>query len=193
MRAAVLVAAAAIAAATAAAQDFRIGAQVTDFALTDSRGARVSYSALKGETTVLMFVSTLCPVSNAYNDRMEQVYKDYSARGVKFLFVNSNRNESAAEVEEHRKSNAFSFAVYKDPENVAADKFGATVTPEAYVMDRAGVMRYHGPIDDAMNPPRIKSHALRKALDAVLAGRDVETPELRVSGCTIKRVPKKPS
>jgi peroxiredoxin len=178
-------------AALAAGQEFRIGAKVADFTLADASGASVAYSSLRGETTVAMFVSTQCPISNAYNDRMTQLYNDYAGRGVRFVFINSNRTESAAEVADHRNSNAFPFAVYKDPGNVIADRFGATVTPEVYVMDREGVMRYHGPIDDALNPARVKSHSLREALDAVMAGRQVAKPELRASGCTIKRVPKK--
>ncbi len=168
-------------------QEFRVGSKVQDFTLNDLKNSPVSYSSLKGDTTVVAFIATRCPVSNAYNDRMENLYKEFSAKGVKFIFVNTNRNEDAAEVKEHAKSSGFTFPVYKDRGSAAADRFGAQVTPETYVIDRSGILRYHGSIDDSQNPARIRSQALRAALDAVLAGKEVRTAETKAFGCTIKR------
>src|SRR6516162_6601065 len=90
--------------ALAAAQEFKVGSAVTDFDVTTLQGEQVRYSALKGETTVVIFVSTACPISNSYNDRMKAVYNDYAAKGVHFVFINANGTESAAEVAEHAKA-----------------------------------------------------------------------------------------
>lgn len=84
----------------------------------------------------------------------------------------------------------FGFPVYKDLNNVVADRFGAQATPETFVIDSAGVIRYHGSIDDSRNEARVKFRGLRGALDAVLAGKQPEVPETRAFGCSIKRVPK---
>jgi len=184
---------AALASALASGQEFKLGSKVGDFTLTDLAGGAVPWSALRGSTTAILFISTQCPVSNDYNERMARIHADYSARGVKFLFVNANRNEPAAEVERHAKDNGFAFPVYKDSGNVLADRFGATVTPETFVLDSEGILRYRGSVDDARNPARVTSHSLRGALDAVLAGRAVKSPETKSFGCTIKRVEKKPS
>jgi len=73
---------------------------------------------------------------------------------------------------------------------VTADRFGATVTPEAFVIDSAGVVRYHGSIDDSQNERRVGTQRLRSALDAVLAGRPPAQAETKAFGCSIKRVPK---
>ncbi len=167
-------------------QELRIGSKVQDFTINDLKNSPVSYSSLKGDTTVVAFIATRCPVSNAYNDRMEKLYKEYSAKGVKFVFVNANRNEDAAEVRDHAKSSGFTFAIYKDPGTVA-ERFGAQVTPETYVIDKSGTIRYHGSIDDSQNPARIHNQGLRAALDAVLVGKDVQTAETKAFGCTIKR------
>src|SRR5277367_1395564 len=99
---------------------------------------------------VVTFIATECPVSNSYNRRMIDVYRDYSSKNVKFVFVNANRSEPAGEVRDHARRVGFPFAVYKDPDNVLADRFDAQVTPESFVIDRAGVIRYHGSIDDSM-------------------------------------------
>ncbi len=106
-----------------------------------------------GSTTVVTFISVRCPVSNAYNSRMNAVHNDYASKGVQFVFINSN----------------------------ASDRFGAQATPETFVIDSSGVIRYHGSIDDAQSEAR-------GALDAVLAGKQPEVAETMAFGCSMKRV-----
>lgn len=169
-------------------QEFKLGSPVTDFAVQDLKGAPVQFSALRGPVTVVVFTSTTCPVSNAYNDRMNSVYREYSTKGVKFIFVNANQNESASDVALHAKSVGFVFPVYKDPDNALADRFDAQVTPETYVIDSTGTLVYHGQIDDSRNEKRVQQQGLRMALDAVLAGKPVPVAETKAFGCSIKRV-----
>jgi peroxiredoxin len=169
------------------AQDFHVGSPVAEFSLRDLDGRSVAYSELKGSVTVVAFISTQCPVSNAYNDRMNALYKEFSSR-VKFVFVNSNANESADEVRRHARDAGFEFPVYKDVNNVVANRFGAQATPETFVMDGDGVIRYHGYVEDAQNPARVKNPGLKLAIQAVLDGKAVATPETKAFGCTIKKV-----
>jgi peroxiredoxin len=172
----------------ALAEPYKVGSKVENFTLTDAAGAPASFDALKGDVTVVMFIATKCPISNDYNDRMKAVYNEFTPKGVKFVFVNPNSNEPSAEVAEHRQTHGFPFAVYKDEGNVVADRFGAQVTPEAFVIDKTGVVRYHGYIDDSRNAERIQNRGLQKALDAVLSGGAVPAPETKAFGCTIKRM-----
>ncbi len=174
-------------AAPAFAQEFKLGSAVSNFEITDLQGKRVQYADLKGNTTVVIFIATKCPISNGYNERMKALYKEYAAKGAHFIFINANNSEPAAEVAGHAKEHGFEFPVYKDPKNAVADRFGAQVTPEAYVMDAGGIIRYHGYIDDSLNESRIHNQGLRRALDAVLAGKPVEQAETKAFGCTIKR------
>lgn len=168
-------------------QEFNLGSKVADFTIRDLKGNPVQFSSVKGNITVVMFIATKCPVSNAYNERMSALYNDYSGKGVRFVFVNANNTEPAKEVEEHARTHNFAFPVYKDPDSAVADRFGAQVTPEAFVVDGAGVIRYHGYIDDSQNTSRISRQSLRAALDALLAGQQVQTAETKAFGCTIKR------
>ena len=68
-----------------------------------------------------------------------------------------------------------------------AELFNAQVTPETYVIDKQGIIRYHGAIDDAQNEARMKRHSLRAALDEVLAGKPVTVAETKAFGCSVKR------
>ena len=179
---------AALCSVLASGQGFRIGSKVGDFTLADLSGKPVQFADLKGPVTVVVFIATRCPISNSYNQRMNAIFGDYSGKGVRFVFINSNANEPASEVAQHAKSAAFLFPVYKDPDNRAADRFGAMATPESYVIDSQGTLRYHGYIDDSTNEARVKNRGLRNALDAVLAGKDVPAVETKAFGCTIKKV-----
>jgi peroxiredoxin len=170
------------------AQEFKLGSQVPDFQVRDLDGQPVAFSALKGPITVVTFIATQCPVSNSYNQRMIDLYKDYTTKNVKFIFVNANRSEPASEVRDHARRVGFPFAVYKDPGNVLADRFDAQVTPESFVIDSSGTNRYHGSIDDSMEESHVRVRRLRAALDALLAGKPVPSTETKAFGCTIKRV-----
>jgi peroxiredoxin len=178
----------ALAAGVLCAQEFKLGSHVSDFQVRDLDGKAVAFSSLKGPITVVTFIATQCPVSNSYNQRMSDLYKDYTAKNVKFIFVNANRSEPAGEVREHAKRVGFPFPVYKDPDNILADRFDAQVTPENFVIDSAGIVRYHGAIDDNMNESRVRTRTLRAALDALLAGKPLPSAETKAFGCTIKRV-----
>jgi peroxiredoxin len=170
------------------AQEFRVGSQVTDFPLKTLSGSPTQFSTLKGDVTVVMFISAQCPVSNSYNERMNALFHDYSPKGVHFVAINSNMTESVDWVTSHAREHHFDFPVYKDWNNVVADRFGATATPETYVVDKAGTVRYHGSIDDSQEVSRVKKQRLRLALDAVLAGKEPPQTETKAFGCTIKRV-----
>jgi thiol-disulfide isomerase/thioredoxin len=174
-----------LALAAASAQEYRLGITVAEIKLADAIVSPGGAAA-----TVVLFVGTKCPVSNRYNQRMIGLYREYSAKGVQFVFLNSNMNEPAAEVAQHRAQAKYPFPVLKDQDNVLADKFGAQYTPETFVLDRAGVVRYHGRIDDAQNEARVKQPSLQMAIDSVLKGGTVDPAETRALGCTIKRVPK---
>ncbi len=189
MRNLVLLGAAAAFAAALSAQEFKLGSKVGDFPLKTVQGSPVRFSEVRGPVTVIAFIATQCPVSNAYNGRMAALYKEYAPKGVNFVFINSNRQESAAEVASHAQSH-FPFPVYKDENNVVADRFGATVTPEVFIVGRDGVVAYHGSIDDSQELRRVTEKRAEAALEAVLAGKPVEKPQTKAFGCSIKRVPK---
>src|ERR1700687_4810014 len=117
-----LITALALSVSVLSAQEFKLGSKVTDFNVQDLDGKPVAFSSLRGPITVVTFIATQCPVSNAYNQRMNAVYQDYTSKDVKFIFVNANQNESANEVRKHSQSARFVFPVYKDAKNTLADR-----------------------------------------------------------------------
>ena len=166
-----------------------IGATIEDFKLPDAGGTEHSLRSLMGKNgAVLIFVATKCPVSNAYNDRMEKLAQDYKAKGVNVIGINSNVTEPASEVKSHAGDKHLTFTILKDDGNKIADRLGATRTPEVYVLDASNKLVYHGRIDNSQNTANITSNDLRDALDEMLAGKQVSKTGGAAFGCTIKRV-----
>jgi len=166
-----------------------VGTMIDDFTLPDADGASHSLSSLKGKNgTVLIFMATKCPVSNAYNDRMTKLAEDYKAKGINVIGINSNSTEPAAEVKSHAAEKGLKFAILKDDGNKIADRLGATRTPEVYLLDAKGKLAYHGRIDNSQKVEGITSNDLREALDQMIAGKAITKTDGAAFGCTIKRV-----
>lgn len=165
-----------------------IGATLEDFTLPDVDGKELSLSSLKGKNgSVLIFVATKCPVSNAYNERMEKLAQDYKGRGINVIGINSNSEEFGDAVKAHAAQNHLSFTILKDPSNKIADRLGATVTPEVYFLDGSNKLVYRGRIDNARDAAQVNSSELRDAIEATLAGKPVAKTTATAFGCVIKR------
>jgi peroxiredoxin len=166
-----------------------IGTVIDDFKLPDAEGKEHSLKSLAGaKGAVILFIATKCPVSNAYNERMEKLAQEYKAKGVNFIGVNSNNTEPASEVKSHAAEKGLTFTILKDDGNKIADRLGATRTPEAYALDVNMKLVYHGRIDNSQKVDGITSEDLREALNEMLAGKAVTKTGGAAFGCTIKRV-----
>jgi hypothetical protein len=160
-------------------------------------GQAFALFAPKGPASVIFFVATDCPISNWYAPTIQQVCRDYAARGVDCTLAYEDVDLGAtpaaldAAVRTHLREyryDAMTAAV--DRTRVVAKRAKATITPQVVVVDRAGAIRYRGRIDNAyadLGKPRqhVTSHDLRVSLDALLAGRPVPAPETEALGCYI--------
>jgi peroxiredoxin len=165
-----------------------IGATIVDFTLPDVDGKDHSLNSLKGKNgTVLIFVAVQCPISNAYNERMEKLAQDYKARGVNVVGINANSTEPVASVKAHAAEKHLTFPILKDKGNKIADSLGATRTPEAYFLDANNKLIYHGRIDNSRDASQVISSELGDALEATLTGKPVAKTTADAFGCSIKR------
>jgi peroxiredoxin len=169
-------------------KNISIGEVVADFKAVDLDGKEQTLASLKGKNgTVLIFISVQCPISNAYNERMEKLAQEYAPKGVNVVGINSNVTEPANAVKEHAASHNLNFRIIKDNGNKIADQLGAEHTPEAYLLDASGKLVYRGRIDNSKNVDSISANDLRDALESTLAGKPVAKSEARAFGCSIKR------
>lgn len=163
---------------------------VENFSLNDYNGNKISLADYKdSKAIVLMFISTQCPVSNAYNERMASLYSDYNGKKIAVIGINSNKAETPVDIKEHAQEHKFGFPILKDVNNIIADKLQANHTPEIFVIHPSTLaVLYHGRIDDQQREAKVQSKDLRAALDEILAGKSVSTKETKAFGCSIKRV-----
>jgi len=161
------------------------------FKLKGIDGKEYDLESLKGKkAVVLMFISTRCPYSNAYNERVAKLFDDYNKKEVVVIGINANHTESMDDARRHAEENKFAFPVLKDEGNVVADAYGAQFTPEIFVLDGALTLRYHGRIDNSHKIKEVETQDLRDVLNAMLAGKAIAKKETKAFGCTIKRVKK---
>jgi hypothetical protein len=140
---------------------------------------------------VICFLGTECPLARLYGPRLTALDAQLRDAGVRFLGVNSNRQDSMDEVQQFVKQYSITFPIAKDYDGVAAQMLGATRTPEVFVLDADGEIRYQGRIDDQYHPgisrPFPTKNDLRDAIDALLAGKQVALPRTTAVGCIIGR------
>lgn len=170
-----------------------IGRKAPDFRLKDTEGRSRSLSEFKDKKVlVLVFTATECPISNSYAQPLAQLATKYAARGVQFLGVNANLDESLEQVARHARDYNFEFPILKDERQALADAVNARVTPEAFVLDQERVVRYRGRIDDSyasrtQKRSQASDRSLEEAVEAVLAGKPVAKPVTLALGCAIAR------
>ncbi|MBX3459057.1 MAG: redoxin domain-containing protein [Planctomycetes bacterium] len=148
----------------------RIGDKPEPITLPDLHGVPVTIDF--GKPTAVVWVSSYCPTSKIYEERLNKLAADFP--GVQWFAINSSAMEGVPELIRHFEdgdANRLKIRVLKDEGNAIADRFGARVTTETYIFT-GGELRYRGAIDDARNPQSVEVEYLRKVLSSVLAGRN---------------------
>jgi peroxiredoxin len=169
------------------------GDKVDDFSIANYDGKNYNLvetlkSSDKG--VIVIFWSSECPFVQPYNDRINDYVKDYTEKGFTVWAINSNNTESTDAVKEHASKNKYTFPVLKDNNNVVADLFGSSRTPEAFVINKDQTILYHGRVSDNKSAAEQSTHDLKNAVDEISAGKDVSVKETKSFGCGIKRVEK---
>ncbi|HLB01392.1 MAG TPA: thioredoxin family protein [Bacteroidota bacterium] len=174
-------------------QQLRIGNPLPRFSgLRGVDGKTHSGSDFHESVIVVVFSCNHCPYVQAYEDRMMDFQKTYSAKGVRLVAINANDEmnypeDSYDEMVKRAKKRNFNFPYLCDTDQSVADAFGATHTPQFFVFDKERKLRYTGKLDDNWKVAAdAKEHYLRDAVDAILAGKPVKVPETHSIGCTIK-------
>jgi len=149
-------------------------------------GRVVQLSAPKGGASALIFYSSECPISNAYSPTLKPAGRGSSPRRRSGWSASvSTTDLTAADVAAHAKDFGLKFPVVHDKDIAVATQVGATITPEAFVFDDQGRVRYHGRIDDqfAARQKRNLNPMTRELHDAIAA-----VPR-RTPGCRVAEVP----
>ena len=170
---------------------YQLGDKVANFSLQGAKNQTVSLSDFaNAKTVVLVFTNNQCPYAKLYENRLVTLASTYANRGVQFVFINPGVGEGSETLDEMSSKN-YSFPYLADTGQKISNQFGATKTPEVFVLHNTSngfVLKYKGAIDD--NPQvesGVKNQYLRGVIDDVLANKAVSVADKRATGCLIKK------
>ena len=157
-----------------------------DFELPDLQGNLHKLSDYRGKIVIVNFWSAECPHSER-TDRSTMACLVQWGGDVEMLSIASNRNESARSVEEASRNRSIP-KVLIDAEQVVADLYKAVATPHVFVMDKDGILRYRGAVDDVTFRQRKAARFfLEEAVESLLEGHLPTLTETPAYGCAIVR------
>ena len=181
-----------------AAGSASVGKTAPDFTLKDLEGREVSLASFRGKVVVLEWFNPGCPFVKASHNKgsLKGTAKKHAANGVVWLAVNSSaQGKQGFEPSVNRdaaKAFGLEHPILRDETGVVGRAYGATNTPNMFVIDKNGVLVYAGAID---NSPDGEGEAptsgslvnyVDAALEDLTAGRAVKTPVTKPYGCGVK-------
>jgi peroxiredoxin len=179
-------------AAGAEVRPLTIGAAIEDFTVRDYRGAERRLSDWRDSPLVLVaFLGVDCPLAKRYGRRLGEIEREFHPR-VAVLGINANQHDTLRDIARYARQNEIGFPLLKDSDNRIADHFGATRTPEVFLLDGERRLRYRGRIDDqygiGTQRPAPTRRDLAEAIADLLAGKEVRRPVTTPVGCIIDRL-----
>ena len=174
-----------------------VGQPAPAFTASDTTGKSRSLAEFKGKTVVLEWVNPGCPfVRKHYRANMQALQKEFTAKGVVWLAVNSTEKAASDYLAPNalagwmKEKSAAPTATLMDEEGTIGQAYGARTTPHMYIVDAKGVLVYAGGIDSipSARPEDIKTatNYVRQGLSEVLSGQPVSAPITRPYGCSVK-------
>ena len=157
-----------------------------EFTLPDLDGRIHMLSDYRGRIVVVNFWSAECPHSERFDTDITTSLAQWGD-SVALLSIASNTNEPdgmlMATARQHKIP-----VILRDADQSVADRYEAKTTPHAFVIDRQGILRYRGAVDDVAFRQRVATRFyLKDAVDALLVGHLPEVAEVQPFGCTIVR------
>ncbi len=174
-----------------------IGDKAPDFTLTDTKGNTHNLADYKGKVVVLEWTNPNCPfvVRHYVDDLMPALQRKYGEKEVIWFAVNTTHPEHRDFETNESLNNIFTewneayHAQLVDPDVSVGRAYNAQTTPQMYIIDKDGILRYNGAIDDdprGNKPFEDRVQYFQNALEQVLAGEEVEVTTTRPYGCTVK-------
>ena len=170
-----------------------VGERAPSFSLPDTSGEEHGLGG--APATAVVFTCNHCPYALAWHERVIEVARDFAPRGAVILAINPNDSEryprdSLEQMRARVEGGDFDGVPYlRDETQDVARAYDAKTTPDVFVIDAEGVVRYRGAPDGDYEDPAQNAGWLRAALDAVLSGDAPAPAETKPVGCSIKSKP----
>src|SRR5262245_44783898 len=171
----------------------QVGRTIAPFSLQDFRGKAWPLDELQGnKATIIAYLGVECPIAAQYASRLKTLAEKYAGSGIAFAAIDSNQQDSLAEIAHFARTHELEFPVLRDPGNKIADQFGATRTPEVFLLVAYRNIVFHGRIHDqftyGIQRSKIEHQYLVDAIDQLLSGDKIAATYAEPVGCLIGRL-----
>lgn len=173
---------------------YEAGDRAEDFVLKGVDGQQYSLSSFKEvQGYIIVFTCNTCQYVRKYEQRMIDLHQTYAPQGYPVIAINPNftaivPGDSFDEMKKQAKMMKYPFVYLADSDGMVAYKFGATETPQVFVLDKNRVVKYIGAIDDNVENAHAASvKYVEKAIEALKRGKNPDTQRTKVEGCVVKR------
>lgn len=180
----------------AQSKGYTLGDAVADFRLKNVDGRSISLADYRDQKgLIVVFSSNHCPFSKTYEDRLIALDRKFSSQGYPVLAIMPNdptayEEDSFESMKARARDKNFPYAYTIDETQATARAFGATRTPQVYVLKQTNgqfILEYVGTIDDnPQDETSVKRRYVDDAVSSLLAGRPVQSPITKPIGCAIK-------
>lgn len=173
------------------AKSAKVGETAPEFSLQDQDGKTHKLSDYRGKVVVLEWFNQQCPyvVRHHKAKTMTSTADKYKDQDVVWLAINTT-GKSAEDNKTSAEAWGIDYPILNDSSTNVAQQYGANTTPQMYIIDKEGKLVYNGAIDNDPSADGTKgdkaTNYVAKALDEVLAGKPVSTPETKPYGCNVK-------
>lgn len=179
-----------------AQKGYQIGDIASDFSLKSTTEKNVSLSSYQNaKGYIVVFTCNTCPVSKAYQDRIEALNKEFSAKGYPVIAINTNDpitspGDSFEKMQAVVKIKNISYAYLEDPNHVYTKMYGASKTPHTFVLQKTAKgneVVYIGAIDnDQQEENSDRDDYVKSAVNSLLKGEKPKVATTKAIGCSIK-------
>ncbi|MGO9469142.1 MAG: thioredoxin family protein [Isosphaeraceae bacterium] len=169
-----------------------VGQKAPDFsgipAVQNGEDTSLTLSDVKEDIVVLVFLGNHCPVVKAYEDRLIDFTNEYKDKGVKVVGISVNDLDSdrIPGIKTYMKEHKSNYIYGYDESQKIGHAYGATNTPQFFVLDKERKIRYTGAMDNSQNESNVTKQYLRDAVNALLKGETPAVEETRPMGCGVK-------
>jgi peroxiredoxin len=159
-------------------------------AVQNGEDTSLSLSDLKEDVVVVVFLANHCPVVKAYEDRLIEFTNAYKEKGVRVVGIAVSNpsidQDKIPGIKDYTKEHKSNYIYGYDETQAVGKAYGATNTPQFFVLDKERKIQYTGTLDDSQREDQVKKTYLKDAVDALLSGKTPETSETRPQGCGIQ-------
>lgn len=167
----------------------KIGQPFPYFAVQTLDGKGLTKGSFKDKIGLFVLADTTCPCVQANEERLRAISNKYAKHGLRVAYIFSMPKEKPIQIARFMSNHQLPWPAMLDQNQMLLKMLNGKCSSEVYLMDKKGILRYHGRVDDStFDPKKVKTRDLENAILSVVQGRRVVKTFAPAIGCAIPRI-----